>query len=204
VKYRNKASSQKFSAQHGLCVLCCVLFLGASQAQDVKTDAQNTPVNVIKNDGNAPVSANKPNQSSPNAVTRSLVGQGVLKCASRVEQVSNFLGFGPSTGAMLLPVQQDADNRMAHVILESPTPEGSAYVSATFAPNQGNGCGATYDAVMYWPKSCEVVATQQFDKFKRIGALKKDVSVLDGGVATKVFLMSAGDGCVSIKKEVVL
>jgi hypothetical protein len=28
--------------------------------------------------------------------------------------------------------------------------------------------------------------------------------VLDGGVASKVFLMSAGSGCVSIKKEVVL
>ena len=30
------------------------------------------------------------------------------------------------------------------------------------------------------------------------------LGLLDGGPATKVFLMPAGDGCVSIKKEVVL
>ncbi len=152
----------------------------------------------------APASVSPTNASSPNAVTRALVGQGVLKCASRVEQVSNFLAFGPTAGAMLLPAQQDVDNRLAHVVLESPTPEGSAYVSATFAPNQSNGCGATYDAVMYWPKACDAVATQQFGQFKRVGALKKDILVLDGGIATKVFLLMAGSGCVSVKKEVVL
>jgi hypothetical protein len=34
--------------------------------------------------------------------------------------------------------------------------------------------------------------------------LKKDIAVLDGGASTKVFLMPAGSGCLSIKKEVVL
>jgi len=34
--------------------------------------------------------------------------------------------------------------------------------------------------------------------------LKRDVLVLDGGPATKVFLMTAGAGCISVKKEVVL
>jgi hypothetical protein len=34
--------------------------------------------------------------------------------------------------------------------------------------------------------------------------LKKDITVLDGGAATKVLLMPAGSGCVSIKKEIVL
>jgi hypothetical protein len=57
---------------------------------------------------------------------------------------------------------------------------------------------------MYWPKSCEAVASQQFEKLRRVGMLKKDIAVLDGGAATKVFLMPAGSGCVSIKKEIVL
>ena len=189
------------------CALCCMLLSGWVQAQGVSVGSKDAPAETpqaVTTMPSAPTGFKQVGSSSPNAVTRTLVGQGVLKCASRVEQVSNFLNFGPATGAMLLPVQQDADNRMAHVIFESPTPEGAAYVSATFAPNQNNGCGATYDAVMYWPKACDAVATQQFDKFKRVGAIKKDIVVLDGGVATKVFLLTAGSGCVSVKKEVVL
>ena len=53
-------------------------------------------------------------------------------------------------------------------------------------------------------RSCALTAARQFAGLKTIGKLKKDISVLDGGVATKVFLMPAGSGCVSIKKEVVL
>ena len=48
------------------------------------------------------------------------------------------------------------------------------------------------------------VATQQFAGLKRAGQMKTNITLLDGGPATKVFLMPAGSGCVSIKKEVVL
>jgi len=78
-------------------------------------------------------------------------------------------------------------------------------VDMDFAPNQANGCGATYSAVSYWAQSCDQVANNQFAQLKRLPPLKRDVAVLDAGPATKVFLMKAGDnGCVSIKKEVVL
>ena len=100
---------------------------------------------------------------------------------------------------------QQPDTRLLPLALEVPTDAGSAYVSATFAPGQANGCGATYDAVSYWPQKCEAVAAKQFAGFKRMEqALRKNITVLDGGAATKVFLMPAGSGCVSIKKEVVL
>ena len=199
--------SQKFSLFSHAWLLFCMLMSGLVQAQEVRTDKKDAPSDVVRTTSpmaGTPASLNQASPSSPNAVTRGLVGQGVLKCASRVEQVSNFLNFGPMAGAMLLPASQDVDNRLAHFVLESPTPDGSAYVSATFAPNQSNGCGATYDAVMYWPKGCDALATQQFDKFKRVGTLKKNVLVLDGGVGTKIFLLTAGSGCVSVKKEVVL
>ena len=87
--------------------------------------------------------------------------------------------------------------------MELPVNGGVAYISASFAPNQANGCGATYDAVVYWPEKCEAVAGKQFAVFKKIGVLKSEITVLDGGPTTKVFLMQAGSGCLSIKKEVV-
>jgi hypothetical protein len=83
-----------------------------------------------------------------------------------------------------------------------PSENGAAYVSASFAPNQANGCGATYDAVVYWPQKCEAVASRQFASLKRVGLLKSSITVLDGGPATKVFLMSAGSGGVSIQQAV--
>ena len=142
--------------------------------------------------------------STSNAVTQAAVQQGVLTCASRINQVTNFLGFNEQSGAMLMALPAQPDQRLVPIAIETATGSGPAYLSATFAPNQANGCGATYDAVVYWPAKCEIVAVKQFGSVKKIGKLKTDITVLDGGVSTKVFLMPAGVGCVSIKKEVVL
>jgi hypothetical protein len=140
----------------------------------------------------------------PNAVTQGAFQRGVLSCASRIEQVTNHLGFSSNAGAMLITPAQPVDKLLVPIIMEVPVGAGSAYVSATVAPNQANGCGATYDAVMYWPQSCAVVAQSQYAAFKPAGAVKSSIQVLDGGAATKVYLMPAGAGCVSIKKELVM
>ena len=149
-----------------------------------------------------------PNQtnttSGPNSITQAAVQTGVLNCAVRINQVTNFLGFGAQAGALVMVAPSEPDQHLIPVAMEVPTQWGTAYVTAAFAPNQSNGCGAAYDAVMYWPLPCEDVAAAQFANFKRVGQLKKDITVLDGGVTTKVFLLKAGTGCVSIKKEVVL
>ncbi len=145
-----------------------------------------------------------PATSPTNAVTQAAVQQGVLSCAGRINQVSNFLGYTPQAGALLMTPPAQPDQRLIPLVMEIPTASGTAYVSASFAPNQANGCGATYDAVMYWPQKCDVVASKQFATLKKMGQLKKEVTVLDGGSGTKIFLMPAGSGCVSIKKEVVL
>jgi hypothetical protein len=148
----------------------------------------------------APTAAN-----AANAVTQAAVQHGVLTCVSRINQVTNFLGFGPQAGALLMAHAQQPDTRLLPLAMEVPTEAGSTYVSATFAPGQANGCGAAYEAVSYWPQKCDAVAAKQFVGFKRMEqALRKNITVLDGGAATKVFLMPAGSGCVAIKKEVVL
>ncbi|CDS53140.1 hypothetical protein [Polaromonas sp. CG9_12] len=147
-----------------------------------------------------------PTQASrgANNVTQAAVAQGVLNCAARINQVSSFVGYTAQAGALLMIPPAQPDQRLVPLALEVPAENGPAYVSATFAPNQANGCGAAYDAVVYWPQKCEAVASRQFAGLKRVGVLKTSITVLDGGEATKVFLMPAGSGCVSIKKEVVL
>jgi hypothetical protein len=92
---------------------------------------------------------------------------------------------------------------MVSVSMELLSPDKtSAYASASFAPNQANGCGAVYEAVIYWPQSCDAVAARQFPQAKKLKALQKSIQSLESGPA-KVFLMPAGSGCVSIKKEIV-
>jgi hypothetical protein len=144
------------------------------------------------------------NSNGANAVTQAAVQQGALTCASRINQVSNFLGFSPQAGAVLMMPPSQPDQRLIPLAMEVPNEGNSAYVSVTFAPNQANGCGAAYDAVIYWPLKCDAVAAKQFASLKRAGQMKTSITVLDGGPATKIFLMPAGSGCVSIKKEVVL
>ena len=118
----------------------------------------------------------------------------------------NYLGVDDKAGALLMvaPTQQDQRFVSLSMELPSPTTNTSTHVSANFAPNQANGCGASYDAVTYWPKTCDELGSQNFAAFKSLGRIKKDVRVLDGGATLKVFLLPAGSGCVSIRKEVVL
>lgn len=142
----------------------------------------------------------------PNALTQALVQRGVLSCAARVEQVSRFLGFGSQVGAHLMPPTAPADQRLFSVQMELPAGAGSnSFVDMSFAPQQANGCGATYQTVSFWPDSCETVGSQQFANLKPSLPIQRDVTVLNLSATTKVFLMRAGTaGCISIKKEIVL
>lgn len=144
-------------------------------------------------------------QPGVNSITQAVVNAGALACASRVNQVTNFLSSGSPNGAFLFAPTAPADQRLTSVSMEIANKDAPvAYASASFAPNQANGCGAVYEAVVYWPQSCDVVAAKQFGNTKKGRVLLKSVQALELEGATRIFLMPAGSGCVSIKKEVVL
>lgn len=151
--------------------------------------------------GSAPAPA--PVQAATNVVTQAAVQKGVFNCAGRINQVVNFLGFTEKAGAVLMIPPAQPDSRLIPLTMEIPVEGGVAYVSASFAPNQANGCGATYDSVVYWPQSCGKVKENQFKTLKETGKISKEIRILDGGEGIKFFLMPAGSGCISIKKEVV-
>lgn len=149
-----------------------------------------------------------PQQSSSavHGVTQAAVKSGVLICASRINQLANFLTAGSQgVGAFLFTAPADPDQRLVSVSMEIPAVVNvpTAYASASFAPNQANGCGGMYESVIYWSQHCDEVAGKNFAGLVKAGTLSKTITVLDGGVATKIFLMPAGSGCVSIKKDIV-
>ena len=141
-----------------------------------------------------------------NGITQAAVAKGVLNCAARINQVTQFLSAGLPFGAMLFALPGQPDQRVNSVSLEMTQKDGTpAYGSASFAPNQANGCGAVYEAVAYWPQACDVVAAKQFAGMSKVRQLQKSITMLAAKSGATVFLMPAGPaGCVSIKKELVL
>ena len=147
----------------------------------------------------------QPGQPAINAVTQTAMQSGVQACAGRINQVTNFLTAGTQGGgAFLFLPPVNPDRQMVSVSMEIPmSPATVAYASASFAPNQANGCGGMYETVVYWPQDCATVARTHYGNLKVTGGLAQHIAVLDAGPMTRIFLMPAGTGCVSIKKEVV-
>lgn len=199
------------SYNHLLVSLCTMLSAGGWAvpvlAQQQPSQAVTAPGPSSAPASNAPVAANAASaDNGPNAMTRAVVQRGVLSCAARVEQVTRFLGFGAQAGAHFMPPPAPADQRIFALQMELPAGAvGNSFVDMSFAPQQANGCGATYQSVSYWAQPCEAVARQQFAGNTPGQVLQRDVTVLNLGAMTKVFLMTAGAaGCISIKKEIVL
>ena len=175
-------------------IIITIIFLGLFNIQYVLAeDVKSTQAKA------------QPPKDTPkaNKISQVVLGQGVISCVARINQVTNYLGYRDNTSAVLMVPSVQQDQQLISIVMAVPMADSTAYASADFAPNQSNGCGATYDGVVYWPDKCEVVSTKQFSAFKKTSPLNKDVSMLDGGAFMKVFLMKAGTGCVSIKKEVV-
>ena len=151
----------------------------------------------------APAREAQPVNPDVNPVTQAAVKAGILSCAGRINQVMNFVTLGGQSSSLLFLPGSQQDQRLFSVSLGwERQGDPPAYASTTFAPNQANGCGALYETVMYWDGTCEALASRQFRGLKHASVLRGNIIVLDGGIAMKVFLMPAGQGCISIKKEV--
>lgn len=139
-----------------------------------------------------------------NQIATVMFSTGVRNCATRIDQISNFLTKGTQSSALLFLPEREPDNSMVSVSLEVQG-EGipRAYGSATFSPNTAIGCSGVYETVQYWPESCNAVAAKRFKGAVSTGSLGGEIGMLNIGPSARVFLMRAtGGSCVSIKKEI--
>jgi len=143
-----------------------------------------------------------PAQPKLNGLAQTAVNSGVVDCAGRIQQVTEFLTTNSKSGAYLFIAPNDANHHIASASLEIQAKGASSYATASFAPT-GGGCGTLYETVSYWANQCEDVAKRAFPSFPPAGKLGDSISMLDGGVYLRIFLMPAGQGCLSIKKEMV-
>lgn len=137
-----------------------------------------------------------------NPITEAAVKAGALSCTGRINQITNFLTANSQSGAFLFTSPSQPDQRIFSASLEVQAKDGpTSYASMSVAPNQANGCGGLYETVTYWDKTPEELIKTQFPSLKRLGVIYKNIIMLDAG-NVKIFIMPAGKGCVSIKKEV--
>jgi hypothetical protein len=159
----------------------------------------SSPAGATPTDVNQKPAAAQPVNPSVNAVTQEAVKLGILSSVSRINQVATFLTANTQSGVFIFPVHKQADQHIFSTSFELLRPDDSTiYASASFFPNQD----AVYDTVEYVNTGCEELAKTVFKDLRRVGVVKKNIILLDGGTV-KVFLMPAGSGCVVVKKEVV-
>lgn len=139
-----------------------------------------------------------------NGITKAAVNAGVLTCAGRINQVATFLSSGSQSGAFLFIPAVQPDQQLFSASMEISSADiPLTYASMSIAPNQANGCGALYETVAYWPSQCTEVAATQFAGVRQAGRMGQQTAVLEVGTSARIFLLPAGGGCVSIKKEVI-
>jgi hypothetical protein len=154
-----------------------------------------------------------PSTAGPGKALGELFGRaGAVSCAPRIEQVGDFLLQGGEAGVFLFLPESAPDQRQIGLSLEIASPVGgpgsnsasgspSAYASADFSPSVDGTCGASYQAIAYWPGSCAEVAKTRFPTNKSLGVVKRSILMLELSKLGRIFLMPAGAGCVSIKRE---
>lgn len=189
-----------------LCVLLSSLALPvlAEQAGDQKKAAE--PAAAPAATPQAPVAAPKPQPKPQPQASKADPKTKVPTCGERIQQVSGFLinGSTKSTAYLFQP-SSEVEKRMSSFSLAVENRDApESYASASFAPAPATGCGSAYDSVTYWPKSCDSLAASNYANLKDAGKLGQNMRVLIAGNNAMVFMMSAGTGCVAIKKELVL
>jgi hypothetical protein len=144
-----------------------------------------------------------PAQPKLNGLAQTAANAGIVDCVGRIQQTTEFLTANSKSGAFLFIAPADANRHIASASLEIQANGVSSYATASFAPGGNNGCGALYETVSYWGNPCEEVAKRAYPNFPPAGKLGDSITMLDGGLYLRLFLMPVAQGCLSIKKELV-
>jgi hypothetical protein len=136
-----------------------------------------------------------------NKITQQAKKAGVKRCLPAVEAISNYLIGADPHGVDSFRTPKPNQQPFSATI-ERNASDGVVLSSTTITPTQDGDCVLNYDLIRWYDASCLVVAQERYPKHRYRGVLSKKVILLDG--AARVYLLPAGDGCLALKKEVIL
>ena len=121
----------------------------------------------------------------------------ITTCAPRIKQAVMALAGNQPADFVIEPMAVNANAATNIITIESAETQGSRYSVLQVNP----GCDGLYTQTIYWTKSCATVKAEDFPNFADDRTLVRRVMSYRAGPALQLSLMSAGQGCVSVKKE---
>lgn len=122
-------------------------------------------------------------------------------CASQLQTIVTFLLEGQDGNFTLQPLGPDSNRWPVVVALESSHPANGRTRLATIIVSPGAGCSGFYQQTIWWAEPCSQVKRSLFADFQNPRLLHREVQVSEANAALQLYLMPAGSGCVSVKKE---
>jgi hypothetical protein len=159
--------------------------------------------------GLSSLAAATPADAAPGGVhrlTAELNALGAVSCLARVEQVARFLDPGNVAAVAVMPLGSYPNQRLILANLAIPQTNGrEALATVTIAPNQANGCGASYQLIK--PEAGNCTAALKARQAEPRGAIAL------GGKAIRIQRLSQDsaflgwqlkDSCLIIKQQTLL
>ncbi len=126
---------------------------------------------------------------------------GMTLCAPAVERAAKFLFQDGEANFVVQPLGPDANRWPTVITIESAHLTMGRTRLATLVAAPGIGCPGFYTQTISWAEPCDVLKRTVFSGFSASHKLLKAVDVSELNAAVQVYLMPAGNGCVSVKKE---
>jgi hypothetical protein len=127
--------------------------------------------------------------------------QGVIQCQKRIQEIADYVSLGTTSTVLLQLPQTHFNQHTVSASMEIVENQHPFYATMTFSPLSRHLCDASFETINYWPSSCKWVAKNAFKEAKNLGKMRQDILALTAGEQLQIFLLPAGQGCVSIKKQ---
>jgi len=131
-----------------------------------------------------------------------LAQAGVKRCAPIVRAVAAFVTENSSAAFIVRPLGSRPDVSPVMVTVESAHANlgTTRYTTIMVVPSEN--CSGYYEQTIHWAAACPVVKTQNFANFPAPRPLLRNIQVSAASPTVSLQLMPAGQGCISIKKEI--
>ena len=148
----------------------------------------------------APVSVAK---SADNPLAQGLEQLGASKCIDRAKQLPEMIARSTEAVVLQRPVGDTDASLLTAILLPSAASKLKGVSIISMAPNQANGCGATYQSINIIDKPCEAAVKEVFggNAAKPVGT--NGFSIIPLGPTSRVLAMPGTASCVLVRQEYV-
>lgn len=135
-------------------------------------------------------------------LTQQLTKAGVKRCLPIVQTVGKFLIESGEAAFVVRSLGTNGDTSPVMVTIESSHPSlgTTRYSTVTVVPAES--CAGYYEQSIYWAQACTAVRATNFANFPAPKALQKNIMTSTASPTVSLYLMPAGQGCLSVKKEI--